>query len=229
MPILDGKNSGLIYPLSLYINEENNSIKSQNSIKSMVKIYYGMSGALKNQTILKECPPNTKIMKSAIKPWKELENGPLHNLTIPSDLNFLSLHLIRLKDWKDLCGDNFIIERGVTDFLFFHFNSQQYHPGKTFETDLDLMFEMIRREEEVIGSSCEKILLIQRDPGFVREKVFDDPYRNATFSGDVGLYLKMQEEYIQFTKTWNKIDREVIIENAKEYIEETLKLEYQNG
>jgi hypothetical protein len=38
----------------------------------------------------------------------------------------------------------------------------------------------------------------------------------------------MQEEYIQFTKAWNNITREVVIENAKEYIEETLKQEYQD-
>lgn len=195
----------------------------------MKKIYYGMSGALKNQTILKESPPSAKIMKSAIKPWKNLENGPLHNLIVPSDLNFAALHLIRLNDWVELCGENLVVERGVTDFLFFHFRSQQYHPGKTLEMDINLIKDLVQKENSILSSPCEKILLIQRDPNFVIEKVFEDPHRKATFSGDVNLYLRMQEEYIQFTKTWNTIDREVIIENAKEYIEEILKQEYQNG
>ena len=88
----------------------------------MIKIYYGMSGALKNQTILKESPPDYRIMKSAIKPWKSLESGPLHNLIVPGDLNFAALHLIRLRDWVQFCGDKLVIERGITDFLFFHFS-----------------------------------------------------------------------------------------------------------
>lgn len=194
----------------------------------MIKIYYGMSGALKNQTISTESPPDYKIMKSAIKPWKSLESGPLHNLIVPGDLNFAALHLIRLKDWRDFCGDKLIVERGITDFLFFHFRSQQYHPGKTLEMDISLIKNLVEEENRVLNGECEKVLLIQRDPNFVVEKVFEDPYRKATFSGDLNLYLRMQEEYIQFTKAWNNITREVVIENAKEYIEETLKQEYQN-
>jgi hypothetical protein len=187
-----------------------------------------MSGALKNQTILTESPPDSKIMKSAIKPWKSLESGPLHNLIVPGDLNFAALHLIRLQDWIDFCGDSLIIERGITDFLFFHFRSQQYHPGKTLEMDISLIKNLVEEENRILNGECEKILLIQRDPNFVVEKVFEDPYRKATFSGDLNLYLRMQEEYIQFTKAWNNITREIVIENAKEYIEETLKQEYQN-
>ena len=194
----------------------------------MIKIYYGMSGALKNQTILTESPPDYKIMKSAIKPWKSLESGPLHNLIVPGDLNFAALHLIRLQDWIDFCGNSLIIERGITDFLFFHFRSQQYHPGKTLEMDISLIKNLVEEENRILNGECEKILLIQRDPNFVVEKVFEDPYRKATFSGDLNLYLRMQEEYIQFTKAWNNITREVVIENAKEYIEETLKQEYQD-
>lgn len=194
----------------------------------MKKVYYGMSGALKNQTINTE-NPGIPVMKSGIKSWKELEEESLRGLITPGDLNFAALHLIRLRDWIELCGNNLVVERGVTDFLFFHFYSQQYHPGKTLETDLALIKDLVSREKKILGDDCEKILLIQRDPDFVRERVFSDPYRNTTFRGDLDLYLRMQEEYIQFTKTWNIIDREIVIESAKEYIEKILKQEYQNG
>ena len=94
--------------------------------------------------------------------------------------------------------------------------------------DISLIKNLVEEENRILNGECEKILLIQRDPNFVVEKVFEDPYRKATFSGDLNLYLRMQEEYIQFTKAWNNITREVVIENAKEYIEETLKQEYQD-
>lgn len=194
----------------------------------MVKIYYGMSGALKNQTIITESPPDYKIMKSAIKPWKELELGPLKSLIVPGDLNFAALHLIRLQDWINFCGDKLIVERGITDFLFFHFRSQQYHPGRTLEMDINLIKDLVAEENRILGGPCEKILLVQKDPTFVMEKVFEDPHRRATFSGNLDLYLNMQEEYIHFTRTWNTIDRTIEIEDAKEYIEETLKQEYKN-
>lgn len=187
-----------------------------------------MSGALKNQTIITESPPDYKIMKSAIKPWKELELGPLKSLIVPGDLNFAALHLIRLQDWVDFCGDKLIIERGITDFLFFHFRSQQYHPGRTLEMDINLIKDLVEEENKILRGPCEKILLIQKDPTFVMEKVFEDPHRRATFSGNLDLYLNMQEEYIHFTRTWNTIDRTIEIEDAKEYIEETLKQEYKN-
>lgn len=187
-----------------------------------------MSGALKNQTIITESPPDYKIMKSAIKPWKELELGPLKSLIVPGDLNFAALHLIRLQDWVDFCGDKLIVERGITDFLFFHFRSQQYHPGRTLEMDINLIKDLVEEENKILGGPCEKILLIQKDPTFVMEKVFEDPHRRATFSGNLDLYLNMQEEYIHFTRTWNTIDRTIEIEDAKEYIEETLKQEYKN-
>ena len=186
-----------------------------------------MSGALKNQTILKD-NPSLPVMRSGIKAWKELENGPLNGLIVPGDLNFAALHLIRLKDWVDLCGSNLVVERGITDFLFFHFRSQQYHPGYTLETDVNLIKTLVAEEDKILGEDCMKILLIQKDPSFVRDKVFQDPYRNATFKGDLSLYISMQEEYIHFTKTWNRIDKEVVIEDAKNYITNILNQEYKN-
>ena len=92
----------------------------------MIKIYYGLSGTLKSSTIKQKYEEGDKkpvIIRSAIKNWKYNRDALFPWLCNESNLNYALLHLTRLQDY--VYGDyDFIIERGVTDPLYYEYQKQ---------------------------------------------------------------------------------------------------------
>ena len=88
-----------------------------------IKIYYGLSGALKGSTIesIKKKQPDLKVMESSIKAWKYYQFGIYNGLTEYNDLTYGILHLVRLREFIEHSQpkDDVLIERGVTDSLFY--------------------------------------------------------------------------------------------------------------
>lgn len=194
-----------------------------------IRIYYGMSGALKGATIKsqitnKEGPYfGCGVMESAIKPWKSYQFGIFNGLTEYNDLTYTILHLVRLRDFvhTHLEDDSVIVERGVTDSLFYYYYNKEFPSGRGREENKDFIMNVIGAENTSLlpdFSRIEKILLIQKDKDFVKNEVLSDPYRKKTFNNDPELYFDLQNTYVEFTQKYNKIDEVIEIKNAKEYI-----------
>ena len=62
-----------------------------------------------------------------------------------------------------------------------------------------------------------KTLMIMLDEKFIAEKVLSEKTRADCFQG-VEEYLKKQENYVEFTRTYNHIDEEIKINDAKDYL-----------
>jgi hypothetical protein len=192
----------------------------------MIKIYYGLSGTLKSSTIKQkygyfgdESDENTVISRSAIKNWKYNRDALFPWLCNESNLNYALLHLTRLQDY--VYGNyDFIIERGVTDPLYYEYQKQP---------DLvtpEVIKKTVERENEILGNrDIQRILMIMEDREFISNKVLIEKTRRSCFS-DVDDYLKKQKDYIVFTKTYNNlITEEIKITDAREYLS-TLGIEY---
>jgi len=181
----------------------------------MIDIYYGMSGALKSTTIKRTYPEGKfVVMKSDIKVWKNNRD-----LVFPwlketeTNLNYALLHLTRLEDY--IKGNwNYVIERGITDMMF-------YEKNQSPETINDaVIIRATNREKEIIGKNnndLQKILLIMKDRKFIAENVLSEKTRADWFDG-VQDYLQKQDEYVEFTKKYNQIDKEIVIDDAKTYL-----------
>ena len=178
----------------------------------MVKIYYGLSGSFKSSTIVKE---NKRILKSSNKIWKYYQNGAFKGLTEYNDLNYGILQLVRLNEMA-MKYDDFAVERGVTDNIFYYLAK-----GNTLNQDT---IENICNEELKIlkNFTVEKILLIQEDYDFIRDVVLKDKYRSDAFNGDLEYYKAQQIDYINFTCKHNNIDKTIRIKSAQDYIENVL-------
>ena len=195
-----------------------------------VKIFYGMSGALKSSTIDsldEKMNYSMPIMRSSIKVWKKYQTGisVFREQTIPNDLNFGILHLIKLEEFlrDNVYYEKAIIERGITDHLF-------YHISKGNDILEGQIKEVVNEELELFNRDCievEKILLVQEDRDFVRDVVLSNKYRSSCFS-DVDDYMKQQDLYVKFTQEHNDIFEVIKIKNAKDYIENNLGMEFKN-
>lgn len=195
-----------------------------------VKIFYGMSGALKSSTIDsldKEWNYSMPIMRSSIKVWKKYQTGisVFKEQTIPNDLNFGILHLIKLEEFlrDNVYYEKAIIERGITDHLF-------YHISKGNDILEEQIKEVVNEELELFNRDCievEKILLVQEDRDFARDVVLSNKYRSSCFS-DVDDYMRQQDLYVKFTQKHNDIFEVIKIKDAKDYIENSLGMEYKN-
>ena len=185
-----------------------------------VKIYYGLSGTLKSTSIRKylEYDPEAYVMWSSIKVWKNNRNLLFPWLSGETNLNYTLLHLTRLEEINYQEDTNYIIERGVTDSLY-------YESLKTPNLITpEVIKSAVRRESEIIGNSkldVHKTLMIMHDKKFIAEKVLPEQSRAECFKNPDD-YLRKQEEYVDFTKTYNKISEIVDIENAWEYLEKVL-------
>lgn len=195
-----------------------------------VKIYYGLSGAMKGSTIKSEkqrAPDKVDIMESAIKPWKYYHFGLFNGLIEYNDLNFCILHLVRLRDFIERnhnSGKDLVVERGVTDFLFYYYNNVT-GLGKTRGVDEDFITGVVGAENTNLlpdFSTVEKVLFIQKDKDFVRDVVMKDSVRRKTFHGDIDYYFSLQDKYVDFTTKYNVINRVIEIDNAKDYITKVL-------
>ena len=191
----------------------------------MIKIYYGLSGTLKSSTIKQkygyfgdESDENTVIIRSAIKNWKYNRNALFPWLCNESNLNYALLHLTRLQDY--VYGDyDFIIERGVTDPLYYEYQKQ---PELITPS---IISSAVEKESEILGgNNIQKILMTMLDEKFIAEKVLSEKTRADCFQG-VEEYLKKQKEYVEFTKKYNNISEEIKITDAREYLS-VLGIEY---
>ena len=199
-----------------------------------------MSGALKSSTIEsidEEWNYSMPIMRSSIKVWKKYQTElsvfreqtikyPVPNKqTIPNDLNFGILHLIKLEEFLEdnVYYEKAIIERGITDHLF-------YHISKGNDILEEQIKEVVDEELRLFNMDCievEKILLVQEDRDFVRDVVLSNKYRSSCFS-DVDDYMRQQDLYVKFTQEHNDIFEVIKIKNAKDYIENNLGMEFKN-
>ena len=182
----------------------------------MIKIYYGLSGTLKSSTIKRkyeEGDEKTTIIRSAIKNWKYNRDALFPWLCNESNLNYALLHLTRLQDY--VYGDyDFIIERGVTDPLYYEYQKQP-----ELITPY-IISSAVTKESEILGGNnvnVQKILMTMLDKKFIAEKVLSEKTRADCFQG-VEEYLKKQENYVEFTRTYNHIDEEIKINDAKDYL-----------
>ncbi len=195
-----------------------------------IRIYYGMSGALKGATIKsqitnKEGPySGCGVMESAIKPWKSYQFGIFDGLTEYNDLTYAILHMVRLREFmeENSSSSSLLIERGVSDTLFYHYNNDL---GGSIQENPSFIEKVIYSETALLLPDffkIEKILLIQNDRDFVKDVVLSDEYRKRTFNDNPDLYFDLQEKYIDFTTKYNQIDNVVRIDNAREYVVNTL-------
>lgn len=196
-------------------------------------IYYGLSGALKGTTINSRLRQNatTQVMYSAIKDWKYYHQTLFPELLEKNDLIFTNLHLVRLSEFlgkSNNLGD-LIVERGVTDSLFYYLGNDEYGTSQYAVDSPSLVRKVVAAEDQIINRktrNVRKILLVQEDPEFVTNKVLKDQFRQQTFKNDVDYYFEQQSKYIEFTKTYNDISEIIRIPDARKYIEEKLGVEY---
>ena len=175
-----------------------------------------MCGCFKATTIksILRDNPDVEAKWSMIKPWKRIEERLFPGMIPRSNLNYAILHLIGL---QDIHKETVVVERGVTDMIFY----ESLSPG-------DWISRAVDYEASLLGGNPEKILLIQRDRKFIRDIVLQEKTRRDAFPLGVDDFLRQQEKYIKFTKSYNDISSEVVIDDAKRYIEVTLGLEYNN-
>ena len=183
----------------------------------MIRIYYGLSGTLKSTTIKQKYGyfgderENTVIIRSAIKNWKSNRDALFPWLCNESNLNYALLHLTRLQDY--VYGDyDFIIERGVTDPLYYEYQKQP-----ELITPYIISSAVTKESEILGGNNVQKILMTMLDEKFIAEKVLFEKTRADCFQG-VEEYLKKQKEYVEFTKKYNNISEEIKITDAREYL-----------
>ena len=186
-----------------------------------IRFYYGLSGTFKTTTIKTKLGTGDDVLWSGIKRWKIWEKDVLMGKNNPSDLNFALLHLSRLSDLEfNIAKDDstLFIERGVSDMLFYWLRNNPACKEETIITNL--IEEELRVSKKSAGGDREpeKILLVQRDYDFVRDVVFKEPSRSKCFPGGIEEYIDTQNQYIDFTKKYNKITSIVEINNAKEYL-----------
>jgi hypothetical protein len=182
-----------------------------------IKIYYGLSGTLKSTSIGKylETDPEAYVVWSSIKVWKYNRNLLFPWLFEETNLNYSLLHLTRLSELNYQEDTNYIIERGVTDSLYYEsLKFPNLITPKVIKSAVD-------RESEIIGNSkldVHKTLMIMHDKKFIAEKVLSEKSRAECFKNPDD-YLQKQKEYVNFTKTYNEISETIDIENAWEYLE----------
>ena len=129
----------------------------------------------------------------------------------PEDLDLGLLRLTQLKTFPWKLDENYLIERGISDFLEFWTYSR---PGRW---NPEFIEPWLKAESEILGEVTKKILLVMEDPAFIQEKVLADPWRSEHL-GTLETYLSRQESYVQFTEHWNKIDQKIIITDANDYL-----------
>jgi len=175
----------------------------------MVRIYYGISGTLKMTTI--ERFKGVKIL-SANKPYKRISQELLG--TSPNDLELGVFRLVQLENLGRLDPEtDYHVERGITDFLEFWTS----RPGnEELRESWEFIEPWVKLESKLLPGA-KKILLRMEDQDFISSKVLQDPYRRQVLP-DLDTYLKRQEDYVKFTKTWNRFDQEIIIKDANQYL-----------
>lgn len=190
---------------------------------SKCTIYYGMSGSLKLTTIESLHHREFKLLSDN----KSIFSIDEKYFNWSGRINDVTLAIHRLLTLKYLPYDkDTVIERGVTDNVFCVPNRKL--PGLLKYEDMDIK-GLVDLELKYIysatGSHVIKKLLVMKDEEFITKKVLTNRFRSAIYP-DLSTYMSKQDEYIEFTKSWNKIDEVIEITDAKDYITNTLKIDY---
>lgn len=188
--------------------------------KRNITFYYGMSGTFK-ATIIRSIlskVQNISPIWSEIKPWKELENGIFKNKLQVNDLNFAALHLCNLRahtNSSEYFKKDLLVERGVTDMIFYDLKN-----NKNKNEDSSWISKVVDKEIKLCDDrEIRKILLIQKDTDFINKVIFRESTRKEQFS-DINDYFLKQDQYVEFTKKYNKIDEVKVIDSASEFLKE---------
>ena len=176
-----------------------------------ITIYYGFSGTLKLTTM--KATEGQRVL-SWNKTFQDYSKRLLGKS--PGDLDLGLLRLTQLKGYSWDESQDYLIERGITDFLEFWTHSR---PGRW---DSEFIEPWLEAEAEILGENSRKILLVMEDPVFIQEKVLIDPWRSEHL-GTLENYLSRQDSYVQFTEHWNKIDQKIIITDANDYLRKLKK------
>ena len=145
-----------------------------------------------------------------IKLWKDLESNEFQDKTSINHLNFALLHLCNLSNIVKNEKDLVLVERGVTDPIY-------YWKMKN-ETSDEWIREVVDKEMMLCGDNeVKKILLVQNDRKFIEEVVLKEPHRRQIFSC-VDEYLRDQDKYIEYTRKYNDIKEIITINNAEGYL-----------
>jgi hypothetical protein len=161
------------------------------------------------------------VIKSAIKTWKNNRDLLFPWLSEETNLNYALLHLTRLEEYVYNSTFENIIERGVSDMMFY-----EYQKSPNLIT-ASIIQGAINRELEILehtSGEVEKILMVMKDEDFIINKTLSEKTRAQWFRG-VQDYLEKQSEYVDFTKKYNKIDQEIVIKDARKYLSD-LGIEY---
>lgn len=192
-------------------------------------ILYGMSGALKEATLKSYIYSDDYKVYSDTKIIFDLDEKYFNWSSRVNDCH-LAMH--RLLTLKHLPNDrSIVIERGITDNLFCVPNrciqGLESYDNMDIESLVNLETKFI---EEGRNIAIIRKLLIMKDEDFISNVVLDENkqgrHRKAIYP-DLETYMSKQNEYIDFTKKWNKIDEIVVINNARNYIENTLGKKYE--
>lgn len=188
-------------------------------------IIYGLSGSLKMATLNSYLYEGDFKLYSDTKSFFDIDEKYFNWSSRPNDCH-LAIH--RLLSLKLIPRDvrNVAIERGVTDNLFCVPNRKL--SGLEFYDNIDIK-GLVDMESNLLSDfEVNRLLLVMKDEDFIKNTVLNGPdgrHRKAIYP-DLETYISKQDEYVKFTKKWNKIDNTVVISNARGYIETILKLKY---
>lgn len=183
----------------------------------MIEIFYGISGTGKTTLAKRKDRYHLSGIKEFRNEWKSSFEGFDRFLPL-NDLSFAHLHLYELRKMINddsnvgvgAYGGSVGIERGVTDMLFFW----ELHGGEHSD---ELCNKLVKEEAEILGD-VKKTLLVMKDRDFISDVILAEPQRRDQFPGGVEQYLEIQNTYVEFTKKWNKIDKETTIYEASKFI-----------
>ena len=180
----------------------------------MIEVFYGISGTGKTTLAKRKDYYHLSGIKEFRKEWESSFEGFERFLPL-NDLSFAHLHLYELKKLISEVGDvtysgSVGIERGITDMLFFW----ELHGGEHSD---ELCTKLVENEAAILGN-VKKTLLVMKDVSFIRDVILIEPQRQKQFPGGADQYLEIQNTYVEFTKKWNKIDIETVINDASKFI-----------
>lgn len=188
-------------------------------MKKTIKFFYGMSGTFKTTLINTEVQNHSRytspyVVWSMIKQWKDLETSVFSGLVEKNHLNFALLHLCNLGNAiksSENDGLSILVERGVSDPLFYYLQEDEMNYNNWIKTVIDKELDLCN------GFNIEKTLLVQRDSDFIENVILKEPHRKAIFPS-VENYLTAQEKYIEFTEKFNEITEKIEINNAESFL-----------
>lgn len=193
-------------------------------MKRKCTIIYGLSGSCKMTTLNSYLYSNDFKIYSDTKAFYGMDERYFNWSSRPNDAHLAIHRLLTLQLPGFLPKDQDVaIERGVSDNLFCIPNRKIQGMDRYDLIDIDGLIEL--ELKALKDYEIRKVLLIMEDEEFVKSKVINDKYRAALYP-DIDTYMSEQDRYVKFTRKYNDIDSTYLITDAKDYIINTLKLDY---